>query len=263
MLARPTGPSNGAIPRMYRLTCLILLALALPAQAEVLRFYGYAYDLKTDRHLYTEVHEQRTTEGRWTGGSIRYYLPDGRKLGVKPLDFTRDPFVPVFRMDLLLEGYSEGISDAGDPLVLERRMGRNAKLERKSLKREGPICADSGFHAFLIAHFDRLMKGEKIGFRLAVPGSLDAFRFRARRIADTSFENQPAVRFYIEPDSLLRFMVDPLELIYDAKTQRLLEYRGVSNIRNPADGEQYLTRISYYSKPPKDVGKLPPLEPES
>lgn len=245
---------------MRRLLALLALSATLPAQAEVLRFYGYAYDLKSGRHLYTEVHEQRTEGLRWTGGSIGYYLPDGRRLGFKPLDFSKDPFVPVYRLDLLLEGYSEGISDAGDPLVLERREKKGGELERKRLKREGPICADSGFHAFLIAHFERLMKGETIAFRLAVAGSLDAFKFRARRIADSSFEGQPAVNFYIEPDSLLRFMVDPLQLTYDAKTQRLLEYRGVSNIRDPASGKQYLTRISYYSKPPKDIGTLPPLE---
>lgn len=248
---------------MTRVLALLGLLLTLPALAapQTQRFYGYAYDLETDRHLYTEVHEQKMDGERWLGGSIGYYLPDGRRIGYKTLDFSKDAFVPVFRLDLELEGYMEGITDNGDPIVLERREGKTAKVERKSLKRDGPTAADSGFHAILYANFERLMKGEAVSLRLAVAGSLDQFRFRGRRIADATFENRAAVRFVVEPDSLLRFMVDPLELTYDPKTRQLLEYRGISNIRDPATGKPWMTRIAYYSEVPKNIGKLPPLEP--
>lgn len=251
---------------MIRLFVPLLLAtsaiLSLPAMAaeETLRFYGYAYELKTNRYLYTEVHEQRIDGERWLGGKIGYWLPDGRQLAAKTLDFSKDPYVPVYRTELLLEGYMEGIVDSGDPIVLERRTGKDAKVERKSIKRDGPTCADSGFHAFLLANFDKLINKGSVNLRLAVAGSLDQFRFRARRIEDTTFEGQPAVRFHIEPDSLLRLVVDPLELTYDAKTRKLLEYRGISNIRDPETGKTYLTRIAYYSEPPQDIGKLPPLQ---
>ncbi len=248
---------------MIRSLAILGLLLALPAAAETVtvRFYGYAYDLETDRYLYTEVHQQQVTDGRWTGGRIDYYLPDGRKLGEKPLDFSKDPYVPVFQLDLPLEGYMEGITDSGDPIVMQRREGQGAGVERRSVQRDGPTCADSGFHAFLVANFDRLMAKETVNLRLAVAGSLDQFKFRARRIGDTQFEGKPAVRFYIEPDSLLRFLVDPLELTYDPAERKLLEYRGVSNIRDPRTGKTYLTRTAYYSEVPKNIGKLPPLEP--
>lgn len=242
------------------LVCLFLLFAAPLQAAETLRFYGFAYDLKTDRHLYTEVHEQVVEGGRWLRGRIDYYLPDGRRLGSKPLDFSRDPYVPLFRLDLPLSGYQEGISEVdGNAFTLERRDGAQARIERKTLERDGPTCADSGFHAFLVAHFDRLIKGETQNLRLAVAGSLDQFKFRARRVEDTVFENRPAVRFRIEPDSLLRFVVDPLQLTYDPRTKTLLEYRGISNISDPQTGKLYVARIVYPSKPPEDVAKLPPL----
>src|SRR3546814_4984440 len=74
-----------------------------------------------------------------------------------------------------------------------------------------------------------------------------AYHFRARRIADTIFESRPAVRFRVEPDSLLRWFVEPLELTYDPQQHELLEYRGVANIPNPASGKPYIARIAYYS----------------
>lgn len=247
---------------MNRLFAVLLAVLALPAMAGTERFYGYAFDLKTDRHLYTEVHEQRIEDGRWQGGSIRYYWPDGRPMGVKTLDFSSDPYIPVYRLDLPEQGYSEGITAVGDTVQLERRDKTGAKPESASVKHEGAMCADSGFHSLIVASFDSLMSGKTMNFRLVAAGSLDAFRFRARRIEDTQFEGRPAVRFYVEPDSLLRLLVDPLEMVYDAQQHRLLEYRGVSNIRDPKTGDMFVTRIAYYSEPPKVVAVLPPLEPK-
>jgi hypothetical protein len=244
---------------------LIAASFALPAVAESTtnRFYGYAYDLKTDEYLYTEVHEQVIEDGRWVRGSIGYYRPDGSRIGFKPLDFSSDPYVPVFRLELDDNGYMEGITDNGDPIRLERRERGGARLETKSLKRDGLTCADSGFHNVLVANFEQLMQRETVSLRLVAAGSLDQFRFRARRIDDGRFEERTTARFYVEPDSLLRFLVDPLELSYDPQTRELLEYRGLSNIQNPRTGKPYSARIAYYSKPPAEAGTLPPLEAQA
>jgi hypothetical protein len=141
---------------MTRLLGLLCLSWVLPAVAEttVNRFYGYAYDLNTDEYLYTEVHEQIIEDGRWVRGGIGYYRPDGSRIGYKPLDFSADPFVPVYRLELDASGYLEGITDNGDPIRLERRERSGARLETKSIRRDGLTCADSGFHNLLVANFE-------------------------------------------------------------------------------------------------------------
>jgi len=53
------------------------------------------------------------------------------------------------------------------------------------------------------------------------------------------------VRFRVEPDSLLRWMVDPLELTYEPAQRKLVEYHGVSNLHDPATGKAYNVRIIY------------------
>src|SRR3546814_189660 len=160
------------------------------------------------------------------------------------------------------DGYHEAITavDATHVVMAKRSTGKD-KLQRKTINHVQPMTADSGFHAFLRAHFSELMTGKTISFTLAVAGNLDAYHFRARHIADTIFESRPAVRFRVEPDSLLRWFVEPLELTYDPQQHELLEYRGVANIPNPASGKPYIARIAYYSEPPKDVPKLPPPDP--
>lgn len=241
------------------LTCLAWSGIAA---AETLAFYGYAYDLKTNRYLYTEVHHQQVEGDRWLGGTIRYYAPDGTLIGDKTLDFRADPFIPVYRFDMKTDGYYEAITAVdAKHVVMEKRSTAKDKLEQKAVDHVTPMTADSGFHSFLRAHFAELMAGKTVSFTLGVAGNLDAYHFRAKRIGDTTFEGQTAVRFRVEPDSLLRWFVDPLEVTYDPKQEKLLEYRGVANIPNPAGGKPYVARIAYYSQPPKDVPKLPPLDP--
>ncbi|TJY65208.1 hypothetical protein E4T66_03015 [Sinimarinibacterium sp. CAU 1509] len=255
---------------MLRLRRALVLLTLIPmlaaadgsAQTEVRAFYGYAYDLQSGRYLYTEVHRQRIEGDQWVGGTISYYAPDGSSLGIKRLDFSGDTFVPVYRMALQRPMYVEAITDNGSMIQMQRRVGAGGKLEQKPLEQGADMTADSGFHSYLLAHFGDLMRGETVHFRMVVAGSLDAFKFRARRIDDTRFEGRDAVRFKVELDSLFRLLIDPLELTYDPQTRDLLEYRGISNLRDPATGEAYVARIAYYSKPPKEVAQLPPLELE-
>src|SRR3546814_12602633 len=86
--------------------------LSTGAAAETLKFYGYAYDLKTNRYLYTEVHHQNVDGVRWLGGTILYYAADGTLIGDKTLDFSADPYIPVYRFDMKTDGYHEEIGRA-------------------------------------------------------------------------------------------------------------------------------------------------------
>jgi hypothetical protein len=43
----------------------------------------------------------------------------------------------------------------------------------------------------------------------------------------------------VEPDSLLRWVVSPIELVYNMEGTRLLQYTGLSNVLDPATGQVY------------------------
>lgn len=240
----------------------LLLLFSLPCRAEpgTLRFLGYAYDLETGAYLYTEVHEQKIENERWRGGSIVYLAPNGSEVGRKSLDFSRDPFVPLYRLDLKPGGgYMEGITEVTSQRIVMVKQGYGETQPRAaSVVRPNPVVADSGFHSFLRERFPELAAGKTVSFHFAVAGSLDVFKFRAKRIKDGRFEGQPVVRLRVEPDSLLRWLVDPLEVSYEPTQRRLLEYRGVSNLHDPATGKAYNVRIVYPSTRPADAPPLPP-----
>ncbi|MGQ0502512.1 MAG: hypothetical protein ACT4P0_07895 [Panacagrimonas sp.] len=250
---------------MRALTAASLLALCAlsgvaQAASDKYRFYGYAFDLKTDAYLYTEVHEQKAVDEKWVGGTIRYFAPDGTRLGTKTLDFSADPFIPLYQYELPALGYREGITAVGKEVVLTKS-DKGGKPETARIPKVDPIAADSGFHSFLRHYFADLLAGKTVAFTFIAAGNLDSYKFRAKRIDDTTFEGKPAVRFLVEANSLLRLVAPSLIVTYEPKEQKLLEYRGPSNVINPDTGKVYDARIAYYDqKPAKAPQNLPPLE---
>lgn len=241
---------------MFRLACAVLLLTSASgtfAQDATARFYGYAYHLDGGGYAFTEVLEQRMTGGQWVIGSSTYYLPDGQRLGHKTLDFSRDPFVPVYRLEL--RGYAEGISDNGDPVVMSREQG--GATGHATAARKGLTTADSGLPRLLRAHLDAFARGDVVAFRVVAPSRLGTYRFRAHRAADVEFEGKPATRIQVDMDSMLKLFAGPLFFTFDPQTKKLLEFRGPTNVIDPATGEPFKVRISYFSVPPRDAPALP------
>jgi hypothetical protein len=238
---------------------LAYAGLALAGEPSALAFRGYAYDLESGKFLYTEKHEQKILADHWLGGTIDYFAPDGRRIGHKDLDFSADPHVPLYRLDLTSKGgYMESITAVTAGTIDMARQDHGAtKVEKVTLKRKGLMTADSGFHSFIRDHFKELLAGDTVEFSFAVAGNLDSFKFRAKKTGETTWEGKPAVTLKIEPDSLLRFLVDPLALTYEPTERKLVEYRGVSNIHDEVTGKPYNVRVIYPSAKPADAPALP------
>ena len=134
------------------------LAGAAAAAPSTHTFRGYAYDLASGAFLYTEVHRQVIEGDRWIGGTIDYYAPDGARMGHKTLDFSKDPYVPVYRLDLAAAGgYMEGIAAVEADRIRMQKEGYGSDTVRAaSVPRRGALVADSGFHSFLRDRFPEI-----------------------------------------------------------------------------------------------------------
>lgn len=245
---------------MPRFLPLVLLSLVMGvAHAETHRFYGYAFDLESDAYVYTEVHEQIIEGGVWKRGTIRYFDADNQPMGEKTLEFSSSAYTPVYRLELPYKNYAEGISAVGDRVVMYKEV--DGRRSEKTIDNADNLAADSGFHSLLRDRFETLMAGDTVRMRLAVAGNLDSYRFRGRTVGETTFDGKPAVAIKVELDSLLRLLVDDLQLVYEPEERKLLEYRGISNVHDPRTGDPYTVRIVYPDAPPEGApSPLPPLQ---
>lgn len=228
-----------------------LMAQAAPRGQRVV---GVAQELGNGRFLYTEVHDQvLAADGAVVTALTTYHAADGREFARKTLDYRQNRSVPAFRLDQPLHRYSEGLRLMGDQAEVFKVDQGKEKRSQVQLG-GGLVAADSGFNQLLIDAMPRLRQGETLSFRLIVAGQTDQFRFRAKAIGEGRVEDEPALRLKVEPDSLLRWLVDPLELAYGLQPPRLLDYRGVSNILNPDTGEVYRkVRVSYPKELPAEA----------
>jgi hypothetical protein len=225
------------------------------------RVVGVAVDPGTQRHLYTEVHEQvLSADGSVLTGTTTYHASSGQEIGRKTLDYRQNRTVPVFRMEMPGPGYAEGIRQVkGSVEVFKDDKGRTRS---KTLPLDdGLVAADSGFNQLLIDQWPALQRGDALSFQLIVAGQTDAYRFQARKVGEGSFEGERTLRLRVAPDSMLRWLVDPIDLVYGTAPPRLLEYRGVSNVIDPATGEVYRrVRVHYPSQlPPEALAALSTL----
>lgn len=245
---------------MKPLTTLVLSACLLastPAIAEPTKntFVGYGYELESGTFRYTEHHTQTLNDGKIVNWAVDYRDPDGKTIASKTLTPGAHPNVPEYRLEMATNGYVEGIRRIDDRKIeLIRQKAGEEQPSTKTIEHGARACADSGFDAYLRQNWDAAMSGKKLKFDFIAAGRLADYGFKARRIDDTTFEGNTAVRFEVSLASFLGVFIDSLELTYDPDSKKLLEYRGVGNLHGDND-KVYPVRVSYYSQRPED---LPP-----
>lgn len=227
------------------LPALGLLFWQAPACAGTLvRVTGQAVDLDSGRPIYREIHEQRYDGARWLSGRIRYVAEDGRLLAEKTLDFGSDPYVPVMRFQQRITGSVDSIT-AVDARGIHLESRYDGKRSSTVLARAPDQVADAGFSAYISDHLPALVNGETLHLRFIAVARQAQYRFRITPGRRLTLAGEPAIALRVEPDSLLRLVVAPLQVVYGIESRRLLSYEGLSNLTNPETGKLWEARIRF------------------
>ena len=227
-------------------SCFFAL-VPVAARAESQQFTATAHDLKTNRVLFTEHYDVQVERGRWTAGTTRYVLPSGQQVAERKFDFTADRYVPTYSLEQSNPEYREGITriDAGH---VDLFMVRDGNRQSASLDRVKEMVADCGAQAYVVDHLDTLQAGGTLRFTLAVAGRVDSFALRAMKIGEAEVGGTKGIRVRVELDSLLRLVLPPLELTIDPQSRRLIEYSGISNLKDPATKKAFSARLVFVYK---------------
>lgn len=241
------------------LSCLLLFLIAGITRADLLDgrwdVTGEAYDRQTGKLLYTEHHRIAIRNQFPFEHTVVYRHPDGTPLANKTLDYSHASFAPDFQLEDLRDGYIEGGRTTENGYQLIHRKNAATPTERANVSPPPnlDLVADAGFDAYVKTHLATLQDGEPRQFRLAVAGQLDSYTFEAHLAETYELFGRPAARIRIQPASLLRLIVAPIDITYDLETTALLRYEGLSNIRDK-DGNRYDTRIDF----PPDIQRRHP-----
>ena len=208
-------------------------------------YSGYAIDVKSNRILYKENHEEFFEKGKHISTTTIFKNSSDVIIASRTIDFLKGYTTPSFRLSDNRDGSIEGAELRNDSVVLYSKKNARSKLAYKTLKVPSPFVIDGGFNYFIKNNWDLLSKGNVISFNFVVPALLDYYKFRISKTGETVISLKKAMVIKLEPDNfILRSIVNPIIITYDLKTKRIITYEGISNISDEK-GNNYIAKLIY------------------
>ncbi len=226
---------------------VLLAGLILNAQAgvtEVMIYSGKAYAPDNPRQLlYCEKHLLQLRGDKPYRRNVSYFNADGKLIAQKENQYFSNPAAPDFRLQDLRHHYHEQARYNDDGSLLLSLQENSAAEEQKTLLTELPenLVIDAGFDEFVRLHWQSLLSGKEVSFSFASAARQDIVNFRLEK---TSLDDRQLVLSMRLKSRLLAWLLDPIELTYERDSQRLLRYRGLSNIMD-STGNTYHADIRY------------------
>ncbi len=204
---------------------------------------GYAYAAGSETLIYSEHHQEWWKGGRIMRDTVTYRDADGDIIGEKHVDFRSVESAPEFLLRNIRTGHSEGATTDSSKLRVNFRASQGAPVKEEALDLPEGAIVDAGFDRFVENNWEALMRGDTFVRPFLVPSRLQFIDFRIRRIDDGSEPESATFEMAID-SALLRFFAPAITVVYDTRDRTLLEYDGVSNIRD-AGGENLDVEIRF------------------
>ncbi|HSS65061.1 MAG TPA: hypothetical protein VLS27_11560 [Gammaproteobacteria bacterium] len=232
---------------LYVLLTLALFSLSLSHNAlgaeTVKERVGYAYGAESGSLLYSEHHQEWWKGGRILRDTVTYRDAQGNIIGEKHVDFRTLERAPRFLLRNIRTGHSEGAIPDSDKLNVSFRRNREAALKKEALELPEGAIVDAGFDRFVENNWNALMRGEAFVQPFLVPSRLEFIDFRIQRVDDGSDPERTTLEMAAD-SPLLRLFAPAITVVYGTRDRSLLEYDGVSNIRD-AGGENLDVEIRF------------------
>lgn len=228
------------------LVCLhstVAIATDISSSPNNLHFSARAYDLDSGQVVYTEEHQYDAT-GHY---NVTYREPNGTTFGSKLADFSISRFAPNIEQHNDRNGELVRITRKNaQTLSATYRENRKHDAVTETITAADNIVIDAGFHPYILEHWDSLIQGRSNRFEYVVPSwrrsvTLAVAAIPCAQSGQACFAIKPANKF-------MAIFAHAAEVIYDAQSRQLLEFRGTSNIAK-RDGEYHRVRIVYEYRP--------------
>lgn len=243
------------IIKFYQIANIISIGLLFhgfnlyPSQEKKILIRSESYDIKTGEYLYSENHEEYYINGVHQYSIIRYRDPNEKEFARKRIEFKKGRSQPDFILEDFRTGYFDKVlmlDYHATEFLLEHRRSKEKPIQRKVIQVDGGVVVDGGFDYFIRDNFSMVTSGDIIKGYFVLANRLDYFQCRVWKSKDLIYNGREAVELYLAPENFfLRQLADKLIVIYDKKSRRLLEYRGISNLQDNAAEDFPKVRIVF------------------
>ncbi|MFZ2234968.1 MAG: hypothetical protein WBP11_00760 [Dokdonella sp.] len=225
--------------------CAAMLTISAVPLAAQDRYEGYAYAAKGKSLLYRESH--------WLDGANRtvlYRCPDGKPFARKKVTTDVQQSAPDFVTDDARDGYREGVRSEGSKHTVIFRAKKSSEERSEAIDKPDNAIIDAGFDAYVIENWDAMAVGASRKVQFLIPSRLGYTDFAITRRPDGKVSGEQARRYQLKLGAWYGFALPQIDVAYAISGKRLLQYKGLGNIRNN-DGDNLSVRVEF---PPAKQG---------
>jgi hypothetical protein len=189
--------------------------------------------------VYREKHSVTRGDGRVITSLTEYFSPAGQLLATMESDYSRNLSMPTYVFEDLRRGYREGLRDEDGEYIIFKKT-RDGEEETRAITNTEDVFSCQGWHYYLVNNLAALER-ENVELNLILPSELKAFPFEIQRVRSQGDRVEAVLKLN---HWLFRYFAPTLQLVYDSKSKKLVEYRGISNISD-SEGKRQDVRIVY------------------
>ena len=213
-----------------RMACLMLSLSFAASAAPMLRSEGVA-TTRDGTTAYREVHWQRgagDAAERW----VHYLCPDGQPFARKHMQVTGSAQAPSYRWEDRRSGQAASVAATSGSVQLSWKEDAAAETRAQRLPLPPDAVIDAGFDAAVRAHWQRLMRGERLSLQFLVPSRQRYYAVQVQRVGAVRWQGRDAQSIQVQLDAWYGRVAPRLALVYADADRRLLEFHGTSNLRD-------------------------------
>lgn len=216
---------------------------------------GEAYDLSTNELQYRELHflnDKRTIR------VVAYFNSEQERIAEKIVRYDTSGFRPSIEqrsyssqqwLKVLNQGPTVSVIHSPASRVRQVNPAWNSRLlpPKKKISSSETGVIDAGFDRFVRTNWQSLLDGQRVTLNFL---AITRQQWVKLRISQLKCQMDiDALCFRVEPaNAIVRWLVEPIDLVYDSLEMRLLSFKGLSNLVD-ADGKGYKVSIHYNYRP--------------
>ena len=224
---------------------IFLFLYAVNIYCESVRYSGEAIEQKTNIKVYSNYGIDRVENVKKISSTVEY-RDQQKTIAKKNINFSKNKFLPDFKLEDFRDGYMEGGELVGNQYRLYYKKNQNDILHEKIIQIKENAIADDGLDQLVLENFEEISEGKKIKFNFYVPYQLDFYLFSIEKVKVSSLDYKKQIVLKIEIDNeLFKPFVKSTYIIYSVESKKVVYYEGISSINN-IEGKSYFVKHTYF-----------------
>jgi len=222
-----------------------LVAFTDNSHIEKSTYQGVAKDLKSQGFIYREIHKEIHDKNKHVITQTDFVDSKNYVFAKRTLDFSKSKIKPDYSLTDYRNGLMEKVTYNTSGITITFRENTNAKPIVKTIEVPEPAIVDGGFNYFVKQEWSSLMNGNASYFNFVSTERQTYYRFRILVDEEKTNRNSQQVVVRMEPsNTILRALVDPIFITYNTNTKQIINYKGISNIKDD-NGDNYFAILTY------------------